>query len=131
MRYIVNINYFYLNLLLYSGSLFTQTKCIVMMTDEGSKIVNFMTPGEWVLVLRCDHISYIVKIYHFYENLLLYSQAQIRQAEVIVMMSEEGSTKIVNYVTPRAGVLVQGCGQKSHIVKLHYLRIFFSSLRHK
>ena len=60
-----------------------------------------------------------VKIYYFYEILFFYSQAQIRQTEVIVMMSEEGSTEIVHYVTPMAGVLVQGCGQISHIVKLH------------
>ena len=73
-----------------------------MMTEEGSKIVNFMTPRVGFLVLRCDHISYIVKIYYFYENLLLYSQTQI---EGIVMMSEEGSTKIVNSMNPTAGVM--------------------------
>ena len=34
-----------------------------MMTEEGStKIVNFMIPGVGVLVLRCGHISYIIKI---------------------------------------------------------------------
>ena len=36
------------------------------------------------------------------------------------MMTKEGSTKIVNLMTPGAGVLVLGCGHKSHIVKLHY-----------
>ena len=36
------------------------------------------------------------------------------------MMTKEGSTKIVNFMTPGAGVLVQECGHKSHIVKLHY-----------
>ena len=41
-----------------------------MMTEEGStKIVNFMTPGVGVILLRCDYISYIVKINYFYENL--------------------------------------------------------------
>ena len=55
-----------------------------MMTEERStKIVNFMTPGVGVLVLRCGHISYIVRINYFYENLLVYSQAQFRQTEGI------------------------------------------------
>ena len=40
-------------------------------------------------------------------------------------MTKEGSTKIVNFMTPGAGVLVLGCGHISHIVKLHY---FFKNL---
>ena len=36
-------------------------------------------------------------------------------------MTKEGSTKIVNFMTPRAGDLVLGCGYISHIVKMHYL----------
>ena len=80
-----------------------------MVTKEGStKIVNFMTTGVGFLVLRCGHVSYIVKIHHFFKN-LLYSQAQIRQTEGITMMSKEGSTKIVNLITPRAVLLVLGC----------------------
>ena len=55
----------------------------------------------------------------YYEN--LYSQALIRQTKYIVMMTKEGSTKIVNFMTPGAGVLVLGCGHISHIVKMHYL----------
>ena len=30
------------------------------------------------------------------------------------MMTKEGSTKIVNFMTPRAGVIVQGCDHISH-----------------
>ena len=91
-----------------------------MITEEGStKIINFMTPGVVVLVLRCDHVSYVVKIIFFCEN-LLYSQAQIRKTEGIVMMSKEGLTKIVNFMTPRVGILVLWRGQKSRIVKMHY-----------
>ena len=41
------------------------------------------------------------------------------------MMTKEGSTKIVNFMTPRAGVLMLGCGHISHIVKMHY---FFKNL---
>ena len=31
------------------------------------------------------------------------------------MMTKEGSTKIVTFMTPIAGVLVLGCGHISHI----------------
>ena len=41
------------------------------------------------------------------------------------MMTKERSTKIVNFMTPGAGVLVLGCGHKSHRVKMHY---FFTNL---
>ena len=41
------------------------------------------------------------------------------------MMTKEGSTKIVNFITPGAGVLVLGRGHISHIVKMHY---FFKNL---
>ena len=36
------------------------------------------------------------------------------------MMTKEGSTKNVNFMTPRAGVFVLGRGYISHIVKMHY-----------
>ena len=100
-----------------------------MMTEEGfTNIANFISPWVGVLVLRCGHISYIVKMNYFCEN-LLFSLAQIRQFEGIVMMSKEGSAKIVNFMTPRAGILVLGCGQISCIVKMLYF--FFSSLGHR
>ena len=41
------------------------------------------------------------------------------------MMTTERSTKIVNFMTPGAGVLVLGRGHISHIVKMHY---FFKNL---
>ena len=71
---------YFLKKILYFGIWFGQTKCKVMMTKEGStKIVNFMNSGAGVLVLGCDHISHILKMYYFFKNLLLYSQAYIRQ----------------------------------------------------
>ena len=77
-----------------------------MMTKEGStKIVNFMTPGAGVLVLGRGHISNIVKMHYFFKNLLLYSQAYILQTKYIVLINKEGSTKIVTFMTPGAGVL--------------------------
>ena len=37
------------------------------------------------------------------------------------MMTKEGSTKIVNFMTPRAGFLVLGYGHINHkLVKVHY-----------
>ena len=89
-----------------------------MMTKEGStKIVNFMTLG--VGVLGFGHISHILKMYYFLKN-LLYFQALIRQTKYIVMMTNEGSTKIGNFLTHIAGVLMLGCGHISHILKMHY-----------
>ena len=41
------------------------------------------------------------------------------------MMTKEGFTKIINFMTPGAGVLVQGRGHISYIMKMHY---FFKNL---
>ena len=39
---------------------------------------------------------------HFsYKNHLLYSQAKIKQTKYRLMMTKEGSTKIVNLMTPQ------------------------------
>ena len=45
-----------------------QTKCIVMMNKKGSaKIIYFMTHRIGVLVLKCGHISHIVKMHYFFK----------------------------------------------------------------
>ena len=44
---------------------------------------------------------------------------------IVVMMKKEGSTKIVNCMTPGAGVLVLGRCHISNIVKMH---CFFKNL---
>ena len=44
------------------------------------------------------------------------------------MMTKEGSTKIVNFMTPAAGVHVLGHGQICHIVKM--LSFFKNLLRY-
>ena len=123
-----------------------------MMTEEGStKTVIFMTPAVGVPMLRRGHISYIVKMHHWKKNLLLYSKAQIRQTENIVMgflcwgvvikwtcnicspqlvytrawirqneykaihvMTKEGSSKIVNFITFWARGLMLRCVIVSH-----------------
>ena len=98
---------------------------MVMVTEEGStKIVNFITPEVGVLVLRCGHM--LVKIHYFFKNLLLYSKAHIRQTEGKVMMSKEGSTKIINFITPRTGILVLG---RCHIVNMQYFFSLVLSIR--
>ena len=57
---------------------------------------------------------------YFLKKLLLYSGAWFRQTKCIVMITKVGSTKIVNFMTPRAGVVVLGGGNISQIVKMHY-----------
>ena len=42
------------------------------------------------------------------------------QIKCIVIMTKEGSTKIVNFMNPVVGVLVLGHGQISNIGKMHY-----------
>ena len=97
-----------------------------MMTKERStKIIKFMTPGAGVLVLGCGHKINLVKMHYFFKNLLLYTQAKIRKSMYILMMTKGGSTKIVTFMPPEAGVLVLRCGHISHIVKIHY---FFKNL---
>ena len=76
-----------------------------------------MTPEAGVLV--CGHISHIVKILYSFKNLVLHSQAYIRQTKYILMMTKEGFTKIVNFMNPGAGVLVLGRDHISNIVKMH------------
>ena len=46
----------------------------MMTKEESTKIVNFMTPGTWVLLLGRGHISHIEKMHYSFKNLLLYSQ---------------------------------------------------------
>ena len=58
-----------------------------------------MTPLLGVLVLRRYHIRYVVKIHYFFKNLLFFFNAQIKQPEGISIMSKEGTTTIVNFMT--------------------------------
>ena len=41
-----------------------------------------------------------------------------------VMMTKEGSTQIVNFMTLGAGVLMLGRGHISHIVNMYYLLLY-------
>ena len=55
----------------------------------------------------------MVEMHFSYKNHLLYSQAQIKQTMNIVMMTKEGSTKIVNFMTPGAAILVLRRGRQT------------------
>ena len=87
-----------------------------------------MTSGAGILVQGRGHISHIVKMHCFFKNLLLYSQANNRQAKCKVIITKEGFIKIVNFMTPGPGVLVQGRGRISYIVKINHLFKKSSSL---
>ena len=85
-----------------------------MMTKEGSnKFLIFMNLGVGVLVLGCGHISHIVKMQYFF-SFFVYTGAWIRQFKYTVIMTMEGSTKIVNFMTFSAAVLMLGCSHTSH-----------------
>ena len=93
------------------------------MTKEGStKIVNFMTPRAGVLLRGRGHKSNIVKMHYFFIRTFFNTKSYIRQTESIVMMITEGHTKIVNCITPGAGVLVLGRGS---IVKCTISSVLF------
>ena len=72
-----------------------------MMTEEGStKVISFMTPGAGVL-LECSHTSHILEMLNFFK--ILFSSVEHRsdtlKTKSIVMMTKEGHTKIVYYMT--------------------------------
>ena len=115
----VKLMYFLKNLLLYPGAWFRQT---VYSNDDQGRVYqncNFHDPRAGVLVLNLGQISHIVKIHYFFKNLLLYSQAYIKQTRYKVMMTKEGSTKIVNFLTPWQFFFVLKHGYIRHIVNMH------------
>ena len=100
------MHFFFKNLLLYSQAYIRQTKHIEMITKEGStKIVNFMTPGAGVLVLGHGHISNIVKIHYFFKKSSTLLPGIYQTKKYIVIITKEGSTIIVTFMTPWPGVL--------------------------
>ena len=60
-----------------------------------------------MLGCRQRHGSYVMKMLNFLKN----------RSESIVMMTKEGSTKILNFMTPGAAVLVVRRGPMSNTVK--------------
>ena len=61
-----------------------------------------MTPGAEVIVLGSGQISHVVKMPYFFKYIST-PMLGIHQTEFIVMMTKEGSTKIVNFITRSRG----------------------------
>ena len=80
------------------------------------EIVNFMTPTPRGGNLGVKNL----KLMYFFKTFLLYSGAWFILTKCIVMMIKEGSTKVVNFMTPGGGVLFARAWPLSHIVKMHY-----------
>ena len=72
------------------------------------------------------------KLMYFFRNLLFDSGTGLRQTLHIVMMTKEGSTEIVIFMTPGPGILLLRLGHIINKVKMHYFLNFFfiSTPRH-
>ena len=60
-----------------------------------------------------------------FTNFLITFSSLLRQTQYIEMMTREGPTKTVDFVTPGAMFLVPVRGHTSHVLKIHH---FFHSL---
>ena len=91
--------------------------------QEGSiKIVNFMTLGAGVLVLRRGRVSHIVKMHYFFKYRPVFAGARFKLTKCMVMMTKEGSTKIANFMTPEVRVsCAKVWGNKSYNEKVLFL----------
>ena len=78
-------------------------------------------------MLGRGHISHIVKMHYFFIKSSSVFPGIDQTNQVCSNETKEGSTKIVNFMTLGAGVLVQGRGHISHRVKMFY---FFKNLLH-
>ena len=108
----------------------TQTKYTVMMTRV-YKNCTFHDPCERGSCDGAWPYESLSKNDLFLSNLLLCSQAQIRQTKYmkcIIIMTKLGSTKIVNFMTLWLGVLVVRCSYISHLVKPFFLLLFLNTL---
>ena len=67
----------------------------------------------------------VVKMHIFFLNCLIYSRTNISQTKSTLTITKIGSTKIVNFMTPGAGVPVLGRDHIGVILKMH---LFFKIL---
>ena len=89
-------------------------------TGHRSDKLRIFKEYSWVVYLNCyfhnpkgrganaqawPYKSHIGKTHWFFQNLLRYSQEFIRQADFIVIITKEGSSKFVHVMAPGAGVL--------------------------
>ena len=61
----------------------------------------------------------MVQMHYVLKNLLLYCRVQITQSKYVVMVAKEWFTKIVYFMSPQAGLLLER-GHISYIVKMHH-----------
>ena len=75
----------------------------LLYEDNTSLLRRFLVLG---IVLGIGHINNTVKM-HFFKSLLLYFRAWMRQIKYmyLFMMTQELSTKILNFMTPGLGFL--------------------------
>ena len=85
-----------------------------MAKERPNEIVNFITPGAWILVQGRGHKKPYSENNYFFKYILIYSQELIRQIKHEVMMTKERPTKIVNVMTPGVGFLMLGRYNISH-----------------
>ena len=92
-----------------------------MMTKERStKIVTFMTPGAGVQFARAwPFKSYSDNALFLFKTPSLLPG--INQTNYVYRNDDQGSTKIVNFMTPRAGFLMLG------VAIIHYSQYVLSS----
>ena len=71
-----------------------------MMTKEGSnKILNFMTPGQGFIARAWSYKSY-GDFFSFKMFFYTLEHDSDKLTKCIVMMTEEGFTELVNFMTP-------------------------------
>ena len=91
--------------------------------------ISFHDPGAGVLMQERGHISYIVKMHYFFKNLLLFTQAWIRQTESKVYNDDQGRVyKNCKLNHPRCrGFCAGAWSYREHAI---FLLLFLSSLGH-
>ena len=76
-----------------------------------------MTPGPGVLVVGHG----LILIMQYFSSSFCLHWVLIRQIKFIAMMTKEGFTKIVNFMTPAgAGILMLRCGHASNYMYSEY-----------
>ena len=97
--------YFFKTVLLNSHPVIRQTQYIEKMTKVGpTKTVSFVTLAAIFPGLVHGQTSHVVNIHHSF-NSFFYTSRQRRDKLFIVMMSKEGSTKVMKFMTQRARIL--------------------------
>ena len=83
----------------------------------------------WASIILCDIQNFeISKVVHRFQ--LSDLKSYFRQTKYILMMTEEGSTKILNFMTPGAEVFVLGRGHISQWKCIISLKFLFSNMGH-